>query len=131
MVEPLKKTVDMTFEQAVERIETLIVEQGFSHIATKRLDNIFKEKLGIEDYPQYAMILGCGAEFAKAALDVSKDVGLLFPCSFVVYVEEDKVWVGHISIMKIAPALGLAPAAAMAPVIEKTGTAVHMIWDML
>ncbi|MFB0551213.1 MAG: DUF302 domain-containing protein, partial [Nitrososphaeria archaeon] len=68
-------------------------------------------------------------ELAKMALDVSKDVGNLFPCSFVVYEDQGNVSVSHISIMKIAAAVGLAPRDRMAPVIDKTGEKVHKAWN--
>jgi uncharacterized protein (DUF302 family) len=129
MVEPLKKVMDMPFDEAVKRVETVVKEEGFSHMLTKNIDDILREKLGVEDYPKYTVILACGPKFAKAALDVSKDVGLLFPCTFSVYEDDGKVWVGHVSLMKIAPAIGLAPADAMQPVIEMTGAAVRAAWE--
>ncbi len=127
MVDILKKELNMDFDKAVEHVEKIIVKEGFSHMLTKSIDEIFKKKLGI-DYDRYTIILACGPEFAKGALDVSKNVGLLFPCSFVVYEETGKVYVSHASIMKIAPEAGLAPADKMKPVIEMTGKAVHAAW---
>ncbi|MFX1496023.1 MAG: DUF302 domain-containing protein [Promethearchaeota archaeon] len=128
MVDILKKALSMDFNDAVERVEKIIVEEGFSHMLTKSIDEIFKKKLGI-DYDRYTIILACGPEFAKAALDVSKNVGLLFPCSFVIYEENGKVYVSHTSIMKVAPEAGLAPADKMKTVIEMTSKAVHAAWD--
>jgi uncharacterized protein (DUF302 family) len=128
MVDILKKELKMEFDAAVAHVEKIIVEEGFSHMLTKSIDQIFKKKLGI-DYDKYTIILACGPNFAKAALDVSKNVGLLFPCSFVVYEENGKVYVSHASIMKIAPEAGLAPLDKMKPVIEMTGKAVHAAWD--
>lgn len=118
----------MSFDDAVAHVEKIIVEQGFSHMLTKSIDQIFKKKLGI-DYDKYTIILACAPEFAKAALDVSKNVGLLFPCSFVVYEENGKVYVSHTSIMKVAPEAGLAPLEEMKPVIEMTGRGVHAAWE--
>lgn len=128
MVDFLKKELNMEFETAVSRVSKIVGEEGFSVLLVKSLDEIFKTKLNI-DYPKYTTIMACGPKFAKGALDVSKDVGLLFPCSFVVYEEEGKIFVSHISIMKIAPEIGLASAEAMKPVIEMTGEAVHRAWD--
>jgi uncharacterized protein (DUF302 family) len=128
MVDILKKELEMDFDEAVERVVKIIIEEGFSHMLTKSIDEIFKKKLGI-DYDRYTIILACAPEFAKAALDVSKNVGLLFPCSFVVYEENKKVYVSHASIMKVAPEAGLAAASDMKPVIEMTGKAVHAAWE--
>jgi uncharacterized protein (DUF302 family) len=90
---------------------------------------IFKEKLGVEGYPRFTMICACGAKLAKAAMDVSKNVGLLFPCSFVVYEEDEEIFVAHVSIMKIAPEIGLAPTDKIQPVIEMTGEVVQRAWS--
>ena len=119
----------MDFDEAVKHVEKIIVEEGFSHMLTKSIDTIFKQKLGVKVYPRYTIILACAPKFAKAALDVSKNVGLLFPCSFTVFEDEGKVYAGHASIMKIAPEVGLAPADEMKPVIEMTGEAVHRAWE--
>ncbi len=131
MVELLKKVLNLKFEEAVKHIEKTIIENGFSHIITKNMHETIKTKLGINNYPKYTLILACGAEFARAALDISRDIGLLFPCSFTVYEDEGKVWVSHISIMKVAAAIGLAPEKAMQPVIEMAGTAVKVVWEKL
>ncbi len=131
MVDILKKELKMDFDTAVKRVEKIVSEEGFNVMLIKPIDEIFKKKLGIKNYPRYTTILACGPEFAKAALDVSKDVGLLFPCSFVVYEEGDKIFVAHTSIMKIAPKIGLASYEDMKPVIEMTGKAVHAAWNRL
>jgi len=121
----------MDFDDAVERVEKVLVDEGFVHMMTKHIDRVIMDKLGVAHYPRYTIILACGPELARAALDVSKNTGLLFPCSFAVYQDEDKVMVGHVSIMKIAPAMGLAPADKMAPVIEMTGNMVKAAWDKI
>ncbi|QEE17370.1 DUF302 domain-containing protein [Promethearchaeum syntrophicum] len=131
MVDILKKELKMDFDSAVTRVEKIVSEEGFTVMLTKPIDEIFKKKLGLKEYPKYTTILACGAKFAKAAMDVSKDVGLLFPCSFVVYEEGNKIYVSHSSIMKIAPEIGFASYEEMKPVIEMTGKAVHTAWDRL
>jgi uncharacterized protein (DUF302 family) len=129
MVEILRKKLDMDFNQGVKHVEEIVREQGFSHLLTKNIHEIFKLKLGPGTYSKYAIILVCGAEYAKAALDVSKNVGLLFPCSFIVFEEDSQVWVEHVSIMKVAAKIGLAPGKKMKPVIELTSQAVKAAWD--
>lgn len=130
MVDILKKELNVSFDDAVAHVEKIIVEEGFSHMLTKPIHQIFKKKLGI-DYDKYTIILACAPQYAKAALDVSKQVGLIFPCSFVVYEDNGKVFVSHASIMKIAPEAGLAPLDAMKPVIEMTGKGVRAAWERI
>jgi len=128
LVDILKKELDMDFDSAVEHVTKIVKEEGFSVLVVKAIDEIFKEKLGISDHPRYTTILACGAKLAKMGLEASFNVGLLFPCSFVVYEEDGKVIVSHASIMKIAKEVGLAPAEKMDPVIEVTSKTIHNAW---
>ncbi|MFX1318729.1 MAG: DUF302 domain-containing protein [Promethearchaeota archaeon] len=129
MVAALKKKMEMSFDDAVKHVETIIQEEGFSVLMTTPIHAIFKEKLGLEGYPRYTMICACRAKLAKAALDVSKNVGLLFPCSFVVYEDAGEIYVAHVSIMKIAPEVGLASASEMQSVIEMASEMVQRAWS--
>ena len=131
MVEPIIKTSKMDFDETVSLIERLLEEEGFSLMASKNIDEIIKTKLSVKDYSRYTIILACKPELSKAALDVSKMSGLLFPCSFTVYEEDDEVKIGHISIMKIISEIGLAQPDRMAPVIEETGKSIRKIWEKL
>ena len=128
MVEVLKKELVMDFELSVKHVEEAIKGAGLSILLTKSIDAILAHKLGLTDHPRYTLILACAPKLAKMALDVSKDIGNLFPSSFVVYEEKGKVMVSHISIMKAAVETGLAPAQAMEPVIQKTAEIIHAAW---
>jgi uncharacterized protein (DUF302 family) len=131
MPEILRKEVKMSFEDAVKRVETLTEEGGFTILLTKGMHEMFKKKLGIDDYPRRTFILACSADLAKKAMDVSTNMGLVMPCSFVVSEEDGKVIVTHSSIMKMGVELGFAPADQMKPVIEETGERVHKVWDKI
>ncbi len=128
MIDVLRKKVSCSFDEAVKRVEDACTSEGFGLLLTKDIDSVFKQKLGV-DYPRYTFVLACAPELAKMALDISKDVGTLFPCSFVVYEEEDKVMVAHTSIMKIAAEVGLATKKAMAPVIKETSERIRKVWN--
>lgn len=131
MVDVLRKEVPCGFDEAVKRVEEACVSEGFGLQLTKGVHDIFKQKLGIDDYPRYTVILVCNPQLAKMALDASKDIGTIFPCSFVVYEEDDKVKVSHTSIMKIAAETGLASKEVMAPIIEETGKRIKKVWDKI
>ncbi len=130
MVDVLRKESSYTFDETVKRAEEALVSEGFGLLLTKGIEDIFKQKLGI-DYSRYTTVLACAPELAKMGLDVSKDVGTLFPCSFVVYEDDGKVMVSHTSIMRAASELGLASEGAMGPVIEETGKRVRKVWDKI
>lgn len=129
MVEVLRKEVPYGFDEAVKRVEELCKKHGFGLLLTKALDEVFKNKLGLSEYPRYTFVLACAPKLAHMALNVSKDVGTLFPCSFVVYEDEGKTIVAHTSIMKVASETSLGSKEGMAPVIQETGKYVHAVWD--
>lgn len=131
MIEPLIKKSKLGFDETVKNLEVLITKEGFVHMLTKNMDEVIKEAFKIEDYSRYTIILTCSPRFAKAALDVSKSSGLLFPCSFAVYEEDNNVFIGHISTMKMTVELGLASYQDMRPVIEATAKVVNSIWERL
>lgn len=131
MVDVLRKEVPYGFDEAVKRVEEACVSEEFGLQLTKGVHDIFKQKLGIDDYPRYTVILVCNPQLAKMALDASKDIGTIFPCSFVVYEEDGKVKVSHTSIMKIATETGLASKEVMAPIIEETGKRIKKVWDKI
>ncbi len=130
MPEILRKELEMDFDDAVKHVESLVVEGGFTILLTKGMHDMFKKKLGI-DYPKRSFILACSADLAKKAMDISKDMSLVMPCSFVVAEEDGKVVVTHSSIMKMGVELGFAPAEPMQPVIKETEQRVHVVWDKI
>jgi len=131
MVEVLRKELSEGFDEAVQRIEQISADEGFIVMLTKSVDEIFANKLGVKGYPRYTVILACAPPLAKMALDVSKDVGTIFPCSFVVYEDKGKIFAAHTSIMRIAAETGLGPKDKLAPVIEETSKRVHKVWDRI
>lgn len=131
MVEILKKELDCSFEEALDRAKAEISKE-FSVMMVKSIDEVIKKKLDIADYPlKYTTILACNPEIAKMALDVSEDVGTLMPCSFVVYEKEERVFVAHVSIMKIAPEVGITGEEKMKTIIDKTGEKVSKVWEKI
>ncbi|MFW9798074.1 MAG: DUF302 domain-containing protein [Candidatus Thorarchaeota archaeon] len=131
MVDILRKEVPYGFDETVKRVEEAMLSEGFGVQLITGIHDMFKQKLGIDDYPKYTFILGCTPHLAKRALETSLDMGLIFPCSFTVYEEEGKVKVAHVSIMKIGAEIGLADKEAMAPLIEDTGKQVRKVWEKI
>ncbi|MEN8221806.1 MAG: DUF302 domain-containing protein [Acidobacteriota bacterium] len=131
MIEPLIKISKRSFDETIELIEELLEAEGFALMGSKNIEEVIRTKLGVKDFSRYTIILACKPELAKAALEASLLSGLLFPCSFTVYEDEGEVKIGHVSIMKAIPEIGLAPFQNMKPVIEETGGYIRKIWEKL
>jgi len=128
MVDVLRKEVPYDFDEAVKRVEEACVSEGFGLQLTKGMHDVLKEKLGIDDYPKFTSVMVCNPHLAKRALEISKDMGTIFPCSFTIYEEDGKVKVAHTSIMKLGVEAGLASKEDMADLIEDTGKKIKKVW---
>ncbi|MHA1137320.1 MAG: DUF302 domain-containing protein [Candidatus Thorarchaeota archaeon] len=131
MVDVLRKESSYSFDETVKRVEEACVSEGFGLLLTKGIHDILKQKRGIDDYPKLTAIMVCNPDLAKTALDISKDMGTIFPCSFTVYEEEGKVKVAHTSIMKLGVEVSLAPQEAMKELIEETGKRIKKVWEKI
>ena len=131
MVDVLRKEVPYKFDEAVKRVEEACVSEGFGLQLTKGIHDVLKQKRGIEDYPRYTVVLVCNPDLAKTALDISRDMGTIFPCSFAVYEEDGKVKIAHTSVMKAGVELGLASSEEMKDLIEETSKRVKKVWEKI
>jgi uncharacterized protein (DUF302 family) len=84
----IKKTLNITFEEAVVRVQNALKEQGFGIITEIDVKETFKTKLNV-DYPKYKILGACNPLLAKKALDADKTVGTVLPCNVAVF-ETDK-----------------------------------------
>jgi len=94
---------------------------------------MLNEKVDADRDPYY--ILGaCNPSVADRALDVSDGrIGALMPCNVVVWEEEPGVQkVYHVSIMRIARLVGMAPDdEAMGDILADTGELVDEAFENL
>ncbi|WP_435345439.1 DUF302 domain-containing protein [Haloarchaeobius sp. HRN-SO-5] len=104
-----RATLEMGHEEAIEHVREAFAEAGFGTAVEFSVSGLLEEKLGGERDPYY--ILGaCNPEMADRALEQSLELGGLMPCNVVIWEEEPgRQQVYHVSIMKIAPLLGMAP----------------------
>ncbi len=76
----LKRTVPTDLATTHERFSATLADQGFGVLSDIDVQSIFETKLGAEHEPH--RILGvCNPQFAKQALDMDRDIGLLLPCT--------------------------------------------------
>ncbi|MEE6211309.1 DUF302 domain-containing protein [Salarchaeum sp. III] len=103
-------TLHMDHAEAVEHVREAFSDAGFGFPAEFSPSELLNEKVDADRDPYY--VLGaCNPAMADRALDASeKKIGGLFPCNVVVWQKEPGVQqVYHVSIMRIARLVGLAP----------------------
>ncbi len=128
-----RATLEMDHQAAVEHVRETFTAHGFGIPVEFSPADLLNEKVDADRDPYY--VLGaCNPEVADRALDASEGrIGALFPCNVVVWQEEPgRQTVYHVSIMRIARLVGLAPESdAMADIVADTGELVDAAYAAL
>jgi uncharacterized protein (DUF302 family) len=118
-----RTTLEMGHEEAIEHVRRVFTDAGFGIPVEFSPSELLNEKVDADRDPYY--VLGaCNPAIADRALDATDNrMGGLFPCNVVVWEEKPGVQtVYHVSIMRIARLVGMAPDDdAMADIVEDTG----------
>lgn len=80
-------TVDMPYEQAMERTRAALAEQGFGILTEIDVNATFAAKLGDEaadNVGAYTILGACNPGLASKALSAEPELGALLPCNVVV-----------------------------------------------
>jgi uncharacterized protein (DUF302 family) len=102
------KTVEMSFDSAVERATRELQKEGFGILSDIDVAAALKKKLG-KEMPPYRILGACNPPFAHQALEAEPSIGLLLPCNVVVRQEaEGKV---HVEFMDPLAVLDLVDRA--------------------
>lgn len=128
-----RATLEMDHEAAIEHVREAFMDAGFGVATEFSPSELLAEKIGVDREPYY--VLGaCNPRMADTALDASDNrIGALFPCNVVIWEEEPGVQtVYHVSIMKVARLVGIAPDdQTWADIVDRTGEFVDEAWANL
>ena len=114
--------LEMDHQEAIEHVREVCEEVGFGIPVEFSPSELLNEKVDADRDPYY--VLGaCNPSIADQALDETLRIGGLFPCNMIVWEEEPgRQRVYHVSIMKIAHGLGIAPDSdGWDEILEQTG----------
>lgn len=86
----MTKTVEMTYEETIEKVTQELKNVGFGILTTIDVKETFKKKLDVE-FKKYMILGACNPNLAYSALNSEIELGLLLPCNVIVYEDtEDK-----------------------------------------
>jgi len=108
-------SVDVPFEEAVDRLEAGLKSEGFGVLCRIDMQAKFKEKLGVE-FPRYVILGACNPPLAYQALQREIHLGLLLPCNAVVYERDGRVFAGAVDAAKM---LSIVGNPAMQPMAQE------------
>jgi uncharacterized protein (DUF302 family) len=105
-----RATLEMDHEEAVAFVRECCLEAGFGIPSEFSPAELLNENVDADRDP-YHVLGACNPEMADRGLDGSdRRLGVLFPCNVVVWETEPGVQqVYHVSIMRIARLVGMAP----------------------
>ncbi len=82
------KTVDLSFEKAIEKVTGELQKEGFGILADIDVQATLKKKLDVDVKP-YKILGACNPPSAYKALQAEEQIGLMLPCNVIVYVNDD------------------------------------------
>ena len=129
----VQTTLAMEHEAAIEHVREVFIDAGFGIATEFSPAEMLNEKVDAGRDP-YHVLGACNPAVANRALDASdKRMGGLFPCNVVIWEEEPgRQRVYHVSIMRIARLVGMAPDdETMADIIADTGELVDEAFENL
>ena len=83
------KTLDMPFEQAIEKVIEELKKEGFGVLTSIDVKETLKQKINVE-FKKYTILGACNPPIAHKALQEEEELGLLLPCNVIVYEKDNK-----------------------------------------
>ena len=83
------KSVDLPYEQAIDKVTAELKKEGFGILTTIDVKDTLKKKIDV-DFKKYSILGACNPPLAHRALKTEEEIGLLLPCNVIVYEQENK-----------------------------------------
>ncbi|MFN3134130.1 MAG: DUF302 domain-containing protein [Candidatus Kryptonium sp.] len=88
----ISKTVNLSYEEAVNKVTEELKKEGFGVLTTIDVKETLKKKLDV-DFDKYIILGACNPPYAYKALQAEYELGLILPCNVIVYEKDGKVTV--------------------------------------
>jgi len=86
----ISKSVNLSYEQAIEKVTEELKKEGFGVLTTIDVKETMKKKLD-KDVERYIILGACNPPFAYEALMAEEQIGILMPCNVIVYERNGEV----------------------------------------
>ena len=83
------KSVDLQYEQAIDKVTAELKKEGFGILTTIDVKDTLKKKIDV-DFKKYTILGACNPPLAHRALQTEEEIGLLLPCNVTVYEKDNK-----------------------------------------
>lgn len=82
------KIVKIGYQEAIDKVTEELKKEGFGVLTEIDVKATLKKKLDINFKP-YKILGACNPTFAYKALQTEEQIGLMLPCNFIVYVNDN------------------------------------------
>lgn len=114
----ISRTVDLSFDEAVERTVEELKKEGFGVLTDIDVKETLKKKLDV-DFVNYRILGACNPALAYKTLQAEERIGLMLPCNVIVRETAD----GEVEVSAIDPVSAMAAVGNEA--LAETGAAVR------
>lgn len=121
------KTVNLTYDKAVEKVTEELKKEGFGVLTTIDVKETLKKKLDV-DFKKYIILGACNPPFAHKALQAEEEIGLLLPCNVIVYEKEGGTGV---SIFDPMVMLKVLENDAMKPIADEVQARLKRVFEAM
>jgi uncharacterized protein (DUF302 family) len=84
----IKSTLKVPYEEAIGKVTDALKAEGFGVLTSIDVKDTLKKKIDV-DFRKYSILGVCNPPLAYKALSTRIDVGLLLPCTVIIYEEGD------------------------------------------
>lgn len=92
------KTLDLSFDEAIEKTTAALKEEGFGILTEIDIKETLKNKLDV-DFRKYRILGACNPPNAYKALQAEGHIGLMLPCNVIVQEHQD----GKVEVSAVDP----------------------------
>ncbi len=92
------KTLQMSFDEAIDRVMAALQAEGFGVLTEIDVKATLKKKLDV-DFRQYRILGACNPPLAYQALQLENKIGTMLPCNVLVQETDD----GQVEVSAIDP----------------------------
>jgi uncharacterized protein (DUF302 family) len=109
------KELNIPYKKAIALVRESLKKEGFGVLTEINVQEIMKEKLGV-DMNKYIILGACNPPNAYKAILTEEDIGLMLPCNVIVYEKSGKV---VLSVIRPAVAMQMVDNAELQKVAEE------------
>jgi uncharacterized protein (DUF302 family) len=96
------KTLNTTFEKAIENVTAALQKEGFGILTEIDVKETLKKKLDV-DFQPYKILGACNPPFAHKALQAENKIGAMLPCNVIV----QDIGGGKVEVAAVDPAASM------------------------